>query len=582
MRQQSKKAARTLSALVKSPSGVRGLDAITGGGLPRGRPTLVCGGSGCGKTLFGMEFLVRGILEYGEPGVFMCFEERERDLAENVASLGFNLPQLIAGKKLIVDQVKIERAEIAETGEYSLDGLFIRLGAAIEAVGAKRVVLDTIETLFGALNNQGILRAELRRLFEWLKDKGVTTIVTGERGDGTLTRQGLEEYVSDCVILLDQRVTDQIATRRLRIVKYRGSVHGTNEYPFLIDQHGFTVLPITNISLNYKVSTEIISTGIPKLDAMFVGGGYFRGGTLLLSGSSGTGKTSVSAHFADAACRRGERCIFFAFEESPDQILRNMRSIGLDLSRWVSAGLLRFAASRPTSAGLETHLSGMLQAIDDFKPHVVIIDPLSSFQSAGSELDVKAMLMRVIDLFKSRGITTMCTSLTRGGQAEESVSGVSSLMDSWIVLRNVEQGGERTRALFIIKSRGKKHSNQARELLMTDKGIDLIDVFVGPEGTILTGSARVTQQQADKLAAVGLQHDVRRKKAHLLHRRKAIEAQIAQLQAELAAEVGEMGMEIEEEEATASGRTAVRAALAAERERAGRRNIAAAVNGGRQ
>jgi circadian clock protein KaiC len=528
-----------------------------------------------------MEFLVHGIQELGEPGVFMCFEERERDLSQNVASLGFNLPRLIADKKLIIDHIKIERAEIAETGEYSLDGLFIRLGTAIEAVGARRVVLDTIETLFGALNNQGILRAELRRLFEWLKDKGVTTIVTGERGEGTLTRQGLEEYVSDCVILLDQRVTDQIAIRRLRIVKYRGSAHGTNEYPFLIDQHGFTVLPITDISLNYKVSTEIISTGIPKLDAMFSGGGYYRGGTLLVSGSSGTGKTSIAAHFVAAACRRGERCIYFAFEESPDQILRNMRSIGLDLAPSMGAGLLRFVASRPTSVGLETHLSAMLRDVEEFKPHVVVIDPLSSFGSAGTELDVKAMLMRVIDLFKSRNITTMCTSLTRGGQAEESVSGVSSLMDSWIVLHNVEQGGERTRTLFIIKSRGSKHSNQARELVVTDKGIDLIDVFVGPKGTVLTGSARVSQEQADKVAAISMQQDVRRKKAHLLRRRKAIEAQIAQLQAELATEAEATGLEIEQEETNALNRTDTRIALAAERESAGRKAVTTA-NGGKR
>jgi circadian clock protein KaiC len=354
-----------------------------------------------------MEFLVRGVLEHGQPGVFMCFEERESDLAQNVTSLGFNLNRLIADKKLIVDQIKIERAEIAETGEYNLDGLFIRLGAAIAAVGAKRVILDTIETLFGALSNQGLLRAELRRLFEWLKDQGVTTVVTGERGDGTLTRHGLEEYVSDCVILLDQRVTDQIATRRLRIVKYRGSAHGTNEYPFLIDKHGITVLPITDIGLHYKVSNEIISTGIPRLDTMFASGGYYRGGTMLVSGASGTGKTSMAAHFVDAACRRGERCIFFAFEESPYQILRNMRSIGLDLSRSVDTGLLRFVAARPTSGGLETHLSAMLSEADEFKPHVVIIDPLSAFESAGSALDIKAMIMRVIDLLKAR-ISPLC------------------------------------------------------------------------------------------------------------------------------------------------------------------------------
>jgi circadian clock protein KaiC len=584
MRRQSKPITPRIPAptLLKCPSGIRGLDAITGGGFPRGRPTLVCGGSGCGKTLFAMEFLVRGIDEYDEPGVFMCFEEREKELAQNVASLGFDLPRLIASNRLLVDQVTIERADVAETGEYSLDGLFIRLGAAIAEVGARRVVLDTIEALFGALSNQVILRAELRRLFEWLKDQGVTTIVTGERGDRTLTRQGLEEYVSDCVILLDQRVTDQIATRRLRIVKYRGSAHGTNEYPFLIDKSGFTVLPITGISLNYAVPTELVSTGIPKLDAMFTGGGYYRGGTLLVSGSSGTGKTSIASHFIDAACRRGERCIYFAFEESPDQLMRNMRSIGLDLSRWVSAGLLQFVASRPSTEGLETHLNAMLRAVEEFKPSVVAIDPISSFESAGTAWDVRAMLMRVIDLFKARAITTMCTTLTRGGHPDESTPGVSSLMDGWVLLRNVELGGERTRTLFIIKSRGKKHSNQARELVMTDDGIDLVDVFVGPDGDVLVGSARANQAQMDKAAALSIQQNTRRRKAHLLRRRKAVEAQIAQLQADLAADVEDAGLELEDDEANALGRTTTRAALARERESAGRSGGVAQANGGKR
>ncbi len=578
MRRQAKPTIPRMPVLAKSPSGIRGLDAITGGGLPRGRPTLVCGGSGSGKTLFGMEFLVRGIEEHGEPGVFMCFEERERELSQNVASLGFDLPRLIREHKLIIDQVKIERADIAETGDYSLDGLFIRLGAAIQAVGAKRVVINTIETLFGALNNQSILRAELRRLFEWLKDRGVTALVTGERRDRTLTRQGLEEYVSDCVILLDQRV----ATRRLRIVKYRGSSHGSNEYPFLIDENGFFVLPITDINLNYKVSTEIVSTGIPKLDAMFSGGGYYRGGTLFITGSSGSGKTSIASHFVDAACRRGERCVFFALEESPDQIVRNMRSIGLDLNRWVSADLLRYVAFRPTSAGLESHLNNMLKTVEDFKPQVVIIDPLSSLNSAGASPDVKSMLMRLIDLLKARAISTMCTSLTPVEGSDAGVTGVSSLVDSWVVLHNVEAGGERTRTLRIVKSCGRKHSNQARELVLTDNGIDLVDVFVGPDGTILVGSARATQEQLDKAAALSQQQELRRKKAHLLRHRKSVEAQIAQLQAELAAEAEDVGLEIDEEEANALGRAVTRAALAAERESAGRQTAAAQTNGGKR
>ncbi len=346
-----------LAKLAKCPTGIRGLDTITDGGLPRGRPTLVCGGSGSGKTLLGMEFLVRGIQEHDEPGVFMCFEERSEDLAQNVGSLGFDLPNLIASKKLVVDAVTIDSDEIIESGEFDLDGLFVRLNTAIDAVGAKRVVLDTIEALFAALSNVHILRSELRRLFGWLKEKGVTAVVTGERGDGSFTRHGLEEYVSDCVILLDSRVTDQIATRRLRVVKYRGSAHGSNEYPFLIDEQGFTVLPITGIDLNYAVSRETISTGIPNLDAMFAAKGYFRGGSLLVSGAAGTGKTSIAAQFIEAACRRGERCIYFAFEESPDQIVRDMHSIGIDLGEWVTKGALRFAAARPMSLGLEVHLS---------------------------------------------------------------------------------------------------------------------------------------------------------------------------------------------------------------------------------
>jgi circadian clock protein KaiC len=555
-----------LPMLAKCPSGIHGLDVITEGGLPRGRPTLVCGASGCGKTLFGLQFLIHGILDNDEPGVFMCFEERQQDLAANVASLGFDLPALIAARKLVVDQVTIDRQEITEIGEYSLDGLFIRLGAAIDEVGAKRVVLDTIEVLFGALSNLGILRSELRRLFLWLKEKGVTTIVTGERGGGALTRQGLEEYVSDCVILLDQRVTDQIATRRLRIVKYRGSAHGSNEYPFLLDQQGFSVLPITAIGLNYPVSREQISTGIPKLDAMLGGAGYFRGGSLLVSGTAGTGKTSIAAHFVDAACQRGERCVYFAFEESPDQLVRNMRSIGIDLGQWRAKDLLRLHASRPSSFGLEVHLGSMLRLIDQFQPQVVILDPASSFDLAGAHLDAKAMLMRMIDLLKSRQITALFTSLTAGGHAvEQSEVGISSLIDTWLMLRNLEQSGERSRTLSVIKSRGVKHSNQVRELLLSDKGVDLAEVFIGRDGQILTGSARSANMMADRAEAAALMQDVSRNKAALLRKRTAIEAKIAELQAELTAETAEIGLAITQQEATAASLATDRAALARER-----------------
>ncbi|MDO8413527.1 MAG: circadian clock protein KaiC, partial [Gallionellaceae bacterium] len=431
-------------SLPKAPTGIQGLDEITGGGLPKGRPTLVCGSAGCGKTLLAMEFLVRGATEFNEPGVFMAFEETAKDLTQNVASLGFDLNDLIARKKMVLDFVYIERSEIEETGEYDLEGLFIRLGLAIDSIGAKRVVLDTIESLFAGLPNPLILRAELRRLFRWLKDKGVTAVITGERGDETLTRQGLEEYVSDCVIVLDHRVTDQASSRRLRVVKYRGSTHGTNEYPFLIDEDGISVLPVTSLGLQHSVSTERIPTGVARLDAMLGGVGYYRGSSVLISGTAGTGKSSLAAHFVNAACRRGERALYFAFEESPSQIIRNMRSIGLDLAPWVKKGLLVFQATRPSFAGLEMQLTMMHKTINTFKPQVVVVDPLSGFIIGGNEVEVKSMLMRLADFLKTNQITTLFTSLTSG----DSRSGItdvaiSALIDTWLILRDIEIGGER-------------------------------------------------------------------------------------------------------------------------------------------
>ena len=404
-------------SLPKAPTGIQGLDEITGGGLPRGRPTLVCGSAGCGKTLLAMEFLVRGATEFGEPGVFMAFEETAEELAQNVRSLGFDLEDLAEQNKLLVDFVRVERSEIEETGEYDLEGLFIRLGHAIDSLGAKRVVLDTLETLFGGLSNAAILRAELRRLFRWLKDKGVTAIITGERGDGTLTRHGLEEYVSDCVIVLDHRVTEQLSTRRLRIVKYRGTTHGTNEYPFLIDENGISVLPVTSLGLSQEASDERISTGIPRLDAMLGGKGVYRGSSVLISGTAGTGKTSLAAHFADATCRRGERCLYFAFEESESQLVRNMRSIGLDLAPWSKKGLLRFHATRPSAYGLEMHLATLHKLVNEFEPRVVVVDPITTFLGAGTSVEAESMLMRLIDFLKAQQITAMFTSLTHGGNA---------------------------------------------------------------------------------------------------------------------------------------------------------------------
>ena len=460
----------------KAPTGIAGLDEITFGGLPAGRPTLVCGSAGCGKTLLAMEFLVRGAIAYGEPGVFMSFEEGAEELAENVRSLGFDLEDLIGRERLVIDYVQVERGEIEETGEYDLEGLFLRLGYAIDSIGAKRVVLDTIEALFGGLSNEHLLRAELRRLFRWLKDRGVTAIITGERGEGTLTRYGLEEYIADCVILLDHRVTGQLANRRLRVVKYRGSIHGTNEYPFIIDEKGIEVLPITSLGLAHAASTERISSGVSELDDMLGGEGYYRGSRVLVSGTAGTGKTSLAAHFVDAACRRGERCIYFAFEESMSQVVRNMRSIGLDLEPWIRQGLLEFYASHPTLNGLERHLVTMYKTVRTFQPRVVVVDPVTNFVSVGSTEEVSSMLIRLVDFLKTHQVTSLFTSLTRGGQdLEQTDVGISSLMDSWLLVRETEADGERNRVLQVLKSRGMAHSNQLRRFLLTQRGVRLVD-----------------------------------------------------------------------------------------------------------
>jgi circadian clock protein KaiC len=534
-------------SLPKTPTGIQGLDEITFGGLPKGRPTLVCGSAGCGKTLLSIEFLVHGATQFNEPGVFMAFEETEEDLIKNVASLGYDLKELADRKKLVVDHVHIERSEIEETGEYDLEGLFVRLGYAIDSIGAKRVVLDTIESIFAGLPNPSILRAELRRLFRWLKDKGVTAIVTGERGDGTLTRQGLEEYVSDCVILLDHRTREQISTRRLQIIKYRGSTHGTNEYPFLIDEHGISVLPITSIALEHQASSERISSGIKRLDAMLGGKGYYRGTSVLVSGMAGTGKSSLAAHFVDAACRRGERCAYFATEESPDLIVRNMRSIGIDLGPWIKKGLLRFDATRPTFHGLEMHLLRMHKLVRETNARVVVVDPITSYISLGDTLEVKSMLSRLIDFFKAHQITAFFTSLTEGGSAlEQSEVGISSLMDTWILLRHIESNGERNRGIWVLKSRGMPHSNQIREFVFTEHGIELVDVYLGAEG-VLTGTARAAQEAKETAATLLRRQDLERKERALEHRKKALEAKIAALRAEFETEKAELEKDIIEQ-----------------------------------
>jgi circadian clock protein KaiC len=550
MKKTNRKASR---ALAKAPTGIQGLDELTCGGVPLGRPTLLCGTAGCGKTLMAMEFIVRGIVEFNEPGVFMAFEETAEELATNFASLGYDLPTLVAQKKLVLEIVRIERSEIEETGEYDLEGLFIRLGYAIDSVGAKRVVLDTIEALFSGLSNTTILRAELRRLFQWLKAKGVTAIITGERGDSNLSRYGLEEYVADCVIVLDHRIEGQMATRRLRIAKYRGSVHGTSEYPFLIDENGISILPITSMGLKHEAGIGRVSSGVARLDAMMGAKGYYRGSSVLLSGTAGSGKTSLAAHFAYAATARGERCLWFAFEESASQIIRNMRSIGIDLEPAVQRGTLLVAAERPTVCGLEMHLVTIHKMVKQFQPRVVIIDPVTNFASLGSEEEIKAMLTRLIDFFKTQQITALFTCLTGGETSLESTAvGVSSLMDTWLLLRDVQNGAERNRLLHLLKSRGMAHSNQVREFLLTDRGVELREVYTGPSGILLIGSARAALEAQEKAEALVRELGTAGKKRELERKHQAMEAQIAVLRAAFDVEEAESRRIIKQGETSAA------------------------------
>jgi circadian clock protein KaiC len=558
-----KRSSNKSDSLPKSATGIGGLDEITGGGFPTGRPTLVCGSAGCGKTLLATEFLVRGATEFGENGVFMSFEESAEELTQNVTSLGFDLDHLIAQKRLVIDHVKVERDEIEETGEYDLEALFIRLNYAIDSIGAKRVVLDTLESLFAALGNEAILRAELRRLFGWLKEKGMTAVITAERGSGTLTRKGLEEYVSDCVILLDHRVTDLISTRRLRVIKYRGSTHGTNEYPFLIDESGISVLPITSLALNHDASNERVNTGVPGLDEMLGGRGFYRGSTVLISGTSGTGKSSISAHVVDAACARGERSMYFAFEESEPQIVRNMRAIGIDLGNWVKRGLLRFSPSRPSAFGLEMHLVKMHKEINQFEPTMVVIDPISNLFSVGSRSEIQSVFTRLIDYLKTEQITTVCTTLTHDNpNADHAEIGLSSLMDTWILLRDLESSGERNRGLYVLKSRGMAHSNQIREFRLTDNRIKLTDVYLGPAGGVLTGAARASQEAKERSEEEARVRELERKRRNLERKRLALDSQIATLRHQFDLETEEVNQLIEQEEIVDKGVRNQRAQMA--------------------
>ena len=518
--------------LQKVKTGIAGFDELTDGGLPAGRPTLICGEAGSGKTLFSVEFLVKGATVFNERGVFVAFEEKAEELATNVAAMGFDLQRLAADNMLRFDYVHIDKSEIAETGEYDLDGLFVRLGHAIDSIGAKRIVLDTIENLFFGLENKGILRAELRRLFQWLKEKKITAIITGEKGDGSLTREGLEEYVSDCVIVLDNRVANQITTRRLRIVKYRGSQHGTNEYPFLIDADGISVLPVTSLRLEAKVSSQRVSTGIPSLDDMLDGKGFYKGSSILVSGTSGTGKTSIAASFALESCRRGERCIYFAFEESPDQIVRNMQSIGLHLHQYAEKGLLKFQSSRPTMYGLEMHLVVIYKLIKEFKPQTVVIDPITNLITVGNSSEITSILTRLIDFLQTQQISVVFTALTFNtllkDQTDESIS---SLVDAWIQVRDVELNGERNRGLYIMKSRGMNHSNQVREFMITSNGLQLEDVYLSPEG-VLTGSAREAHRLQRKTDEILMKHSLGRKDKEIARRAAELEFKIKTLTSE--------------------------------------------------
>ncbi len=550
-------------SLAKIPTGIRGFDDITFGGLPAGRPSLVCGRAGSGKTLFAMTFLVKGAVEFNQPGVFMSFEETSEDLARNVASLGFDVPGLVAANRLAMDFVRIERSEIEETGDYDLEGLFVRLGYAISSVGATRVVLDTLEALFAGLKNTAVLRAELRRLFGWLKAQGVTALITAEQGNGALSRHGLEEYVSDCVILLDNRVQNQLSTRRLRVVKYRGSLHGADEYPFLIDAAGISVLPITSAGLDHQAFDELVPTGVAGLDEMLGGGGFYRGSSVLVSGAAGTGKTSLAAHFVDAACRRGERCCYFAYEESPRQVVRNMRSVGVDLAPWVERGLLRFEAARPSLYGLEMHLARIQHDIDRCQPAVVVIDPFSSLR--GDAVELHAMLLRVVDMLKTRGITALMTNLVAGEErANHADRGISSLMDTWLSLTNIELNGERNRGLYVLKSRGMDHSNQIREFLLTGNGIRLVDAYLGPAG-VLTGSARLAQEAAEARAAGQHAQELDRRRREIARRRAMIERQISDLQVALEGEDDDLARLLEQETAREQDQAADRTAMAVQR-----------------
>jgi circadian clock protein KaiC len=520
--------------LPKSPTGINGFDEITDGGLPTGRPSLVCGPPGTGKSVFAVQFLVNGATQYGEPGVFLTFEESRDELVANVRSLGFDIDELERDGRLLVDALTLT-PQAVETGEFDLEALMVRLTWAVDQIGAKRVAIDNVEALFVAFNRPALVRSELRRLFRWIKDQGLTAVITGERGEDLLTQHGIQEYLSDCVVVLDHRVVQDVATRRMRVLKYRGSVHGRNEYPFLIGADGFDVLPITSLGLEQPVSSQRVSTGIDGLDEMLGGQGVFQGSGVLVSGTSGTGKTTIASNFADAACRRGEVVLFFSFEESQAEIERNMSSVGLDLASWAEQGLLHFHCERPTTRGLEDHLATMEQMTQKLAPDLVVIDPVSSLSRGSTPSDVSSMLLRQIYFLKSTGITAVMTVLNEESGLEHPIQSISSLVDTWLHVVILQTFEERNRGLYVRKARGMAHSNQIREFVLSDDGVSLIPVFVGPQG-VLTGSARVAAESAERATALELTEESEELALALERRREAVESHVAELRADFAAE----------------------------------------------
>jgi circadian clock protein KaiC len=549
--------------LEKTPTGISGFDEITFGGVPKGRPTLVIGGAGSGKTLFGMQFLVRGAVDHGEAGVFLTFEETADDLTKNVRSLGYDLRQLASQNLIAIEHAALDQpSRVIGQGEYDLDALFMRLARTIDTLGATRVVVDTLEVIITDDRDRAAVRTTCLRLFRWLKNRGVTSIITAEESNHGRTAHDLEEFIADCVVHLDHRVDNQVSSRTLRVVKYRGSKHGTNEYPFLIGDEGISVLPVTSIGLRHRVSDERVSSGIPRLDTMLGGKGFYRGSTVMISGTPGSGKSSVSAEFTNAACARGERVIYFTFEESPEQVTRNMRSIGLDLQRWVDSNHLRFVAARPSAYGLEMHLAVMMKVIRDFDAQNVVVDPISNIIRAGSTNEAHTMVVRLVDFLKTRGATAILTHPTAPvALLDHSELAISSIIDTWILLQSVESGGERNRTLLVLKSRGMYHSNQLREFLITDNAIELVDVYTGPDG-VLTGASRATKEAEQRAAQVAREHETRRAQHRFERRRQAIEAQIAALRAELESDESEMLRGVDEANAAESERSQGRQRMA--------------------